>query len=97
MFLHVQSIQTLRMNNLYVFQTSFFLSNVHQFFQNLERILTLMIRKAKGLELMQGNRKCPQTYKINKFNKEHIMATILFVKVDFVASQKIYILKKRNA
>jgi len=59
MFLHVQSIQTLRMNNLYVFQTSFFLSNVHQFFRNLERILTLTIKKAKGLELMQGNRKCP--------------------------------------
>jgi hypothetical protein len=32
---------------------SFFLSNVHHAFRKLEKILTLMIRKAKGLELMK--------------------------------------------
>ncbi len=29
----------------------FFLPNVHHFFSKLERILTLMIKRAKGLEL----------------------------------------------
>ncbi len=53
MFLHVQSIQTLKMDNPYFFQTSFFLSNVHHSFWKLERILTLMIRKPKGFELMK--------------------------------------------
>ncbi len=32
---------------------SFFLQNVHHSFFKLERILTLMIKKAKGLELMK--------------------------------------------
>jgi len=35
------------------FQTSFLLPNVHHSFRKLERILTLMIRKAKILELMK--------------------------------------------
>ncbi len=35
------------------FKHLFFLSNVHHYFWKLERILTLMIRKEKGLELMK--------------------------------------------
>jgi len=46
MFLHVQSIQTFKINSL------FFLPNVHHSFWKLERILTLK-RRAKGLELMK--------------------------------------------
>jgi len=34
------------------FQTSFFLPNVYHSFWKLERILTLMIRRTKGFELM---------------------------------------------
>ncbi len=51
-FLHVQSTQTSRVESFYFFQMSFFLLNVHHFFWKLERILTLMIRKAKGFEQM---------------------------------------------
>jgi hypothetical protein len=36
----------------YFFQTSFFLPNVLHSFWKLGRILTLIIRRAKGLELM---------------------------------------------
>ncbi len=53
MFLHVQNIQTLRMDNLYFFKHHFFLPNVHHSFWELERILTLMIIKVKWLELMK--------------------------------------------
>ncbi len=52
MFLHVQSTQTSKMDNPHFFQMYFFLPTVHHFFWKLERILTLMIRKEKGLELM---------------------------------------------
>jgi hypothetical protein len=38
---------------LVFFKHPFFLPNVHDSFLNLERILTLMIRRAKGLELMK--------------------------------------------
>jgi len=44
MFLHGQSTQTLRVDNLY-----FFLPYVHHSFLKLERILTLMIRKEKHI------------------------------------------------
>jgi hypothetical protein len=50
--LHVQSIQTSRVDNPCFFQTSFFLPNVHHSFWKLKRILTLMIRRAKKLEPM---------------------------------------------
>ncbi len=53
MFLHAQSIQTLRVDNPCFFQTFFFLPNVHHSFWKFERILTLMIRREKGLELMK--------------------------------------------
>jgi hypothetical protein len=52
MFLHVPNTQTSKVDNPYFFQMFFILSNVHHFFQRLERILTLMINNAKGLELM---------------------------------------------
>jgi hypothetical protein len=52
MFLHVQSTQTLMVDNRCFFQKKKILPNVHPFFLLLKRILTLMIRKAKGLELM---------------------------------------------
>jgi hypothetical protein len=52
MFLHVQSIQTSKVDNPCFFQTLFFLSNAHHFFRKLEKIFTLMIRRAKRLELM---------------------------------------------
>ncbi len=52
MFLHVQSIQTLRVDNPCFFQMSVFLPNVHHSFWKLERILTLIIRRAKGFELI---------------------------------------------
>jgi len=51
-FLHVQNIQTLKVDNFFFPQTSFFLPNVYHSFWQLERILTLMIRRAKGFELM---------------------------------------------
>jgi hypothetical protein len=41
------------MDNPYFFQMPFFLRNVHHSIWKLERILTLIIRKAKGLELMK--------------------------------------------
>ncbi len=54
MFLHVQSIQTSRIDNLYFFfKCLLFLPNVHHSFWKLERILTLMIRKEKIFELMK--------------------------------------------
>ncbi len=46
MFLHVQSTQISKVDNTSFFQTSYF-------FWKLERILTLMIKKEKGLELMK--------------------------------------------
>ncbi len=64
--LHVQNL-TKNQNLFYMFKTLklqkwtilvffkclyFFLPNVHHSFWKLERILTLMIRRAKGLELM---------------------------------------------
>ncbi len=53
MFLHVQSTQTLKMDNSCFFQTFLFLPNIYHSFWKLERILTLMIKRAKGLELMK--------------------------------------------
>jgi len=53
MFLHVQSTQTSKMDNPYFFKCPFFLPNVHHFFWKLERILTLIIRREKGLEVMK--------------------------------------------
>jgi len=48
MFLHVQSIQTLRMDNFcFFFKWTFFLPNVHHFFWKSKRILTLMIKIEK--------------------------------------------------
>ncbi len=41
------------MDSLCFFQTSFFLPNVHHSFLKSQRILTFMIRKAKGFELMK--------------------------------------------
>jgi hypothetical protein len=52
MFLHVQNTQTSRVDNLYFFQMSFFLPNVHHSFFKLEKILTLMTRREKGIKLM---------------------------------------------
>jgi hypothetical protein len=53
MFLHVQGTQTSRMDNPCFFQMSFILPKMHHSFGKLKRILTLMIRKTKGLELMK--------------------------------------------
>jgi hypothetical protein len=39
---------------IFFFQMSFFLPNVQHSFLKLKRILILMIRKAKGLELMKN-------------------------------------------
>jgi hypothetical protein len=50
--LHVQNTQTLITQIFIFFQTSFFLPNEHQSFWKLKRILTLMIKKAKRLELI---------------------------------------------
>jgi hypothetical protein len=52
MFLHVQSIQTLKVDNPYFSQTFFFSTKNAPLFIKLERILTLMMRRAKGLKLM---------------------------------------------
>jgi len=52
MFSHVQNIQISRVDNPYFFQMSFFFTKLHYSFWKLERILTLIIRTAKGLELM---------------------------------------------
>jgi hypothetical protein len=46
MFLHVQITPTSKVDN------PLFFSNVHHSFWKLEKILTLMNRRAKGLELM---------------------------------------------
>ncbi len=54
MFLHGHSTQTSRVDNPYFFQTSFFLPNVQHSLWKLKMIITLMNRKAKGLELMFG-------------------------------------------
>jgi hypothetical protein len=53
MFLHVESIQSLKVHSPYFIQMTFFLPNVHHSFFRLERILTFMIKKAQGLELMK--------------------------------------------
>ncbi len=53
MFLHVQNIQTSRIDNLYFSNVFFLLPNVHHSFLKLERILTLMIRREKRFELMK--------------------------------------------
>jgi len=66
--LHVQNTQTSRMDSFCFFQTFFFKPNVHHSFWKLERILTLMIRRAKGLELMN--------FFYNPF--EHICFKIVF-------------------
>jgi hypothetical protein len=50
MVLHVQNIQTSKMDNLYFLKRHFLLPNVHYSFWKLETILTLMIMRAKGLE-----------------------------------------------
>jgi len=52
-FLHVQSIQTSKVDTPCYFLISFFLPNVHHSFWKLKIILKLMIRRAKGLELMK--------------------------------------------
>jgi len=54
MFLHVENIQTLKMDSPYFFQMFFFFTKCAPFLLKLERILTLMFRKEKGLELMQN-------------------------------------------
>ncbi len=55
MFLHVQNTQTLRVGLFLVFfKHPFFLPNVHHSFWKLERILTLMIRREKGFELIKN-------------------------------------------
>ncbi len=46
-FLHVQSIQTLKVDSLCFFQMSFFKPNVQHSFWKLEKNLKLMIRRAK--------------------------------------------------
>jgi hypothetical protein len=51
LLLHIQSIQTSRVDNPYFFQTSLFLSNMHHSFWKLKRIFKLMIRRAKRFEL----------------------------------------------
>jgi hypothetical protein len=53
MFLHVQSTQTSRMDMPFFSNIFFFLPNVHHSFFKLEMILTLMVRKEKGFELMK--------------------------------------------
>jgi len=53
MFLHVESTQTLRPDSPYFIKMFFFLPNVHHSFLKLKRILTFMIKKAQGLELMK--------------------------------------------
>jgi hypothetical protein len=51
--LHVQSTQTLKMNNpCFLKKMFFFLPNVHHSFWKLERILTLKIKREKGFELI---------------------------------------------
>ncbi len=52
MFLHVRSAQTSRVN-IFFFQTSIFFTKCAPFKKQLERILILMFRRAKGLELMK--------------------------------------------
>ncbi len=52
MFLHVQ---TSKVDFPFFSNVLFFLPNVHHSFWKLERILTLMIRRAKGLELIKKN------------------------------------------
>ncbi len=41
------------MDNFIFFLHPFFLPNVHNYFQKFQRILTLMMRRAKELELMK--------------------------------------------
>jgi len=51
--LHVQNTQTLRIEGLVFFQTSYFSTKCAPFLKKLKSILTLMIRKEKGFELMK--------------------------------------------
>jgi len=51
-FLHVQSTQTLRMDSPCFFQMSFFSIKCVSFLLKIGKVLTLMIRRTKGLELM---------------------------------------------
>jgi hypothetical protein len=53
MFLHVQSTQTSKVGSPFFFKCFCFLPNVHNSFWKLKRIFTLIIRRAKGLELMK--------------------------------------------
>ncbi len=54
MFLHVQNIQTLRVDNPYFFKVSFFYQMCTIPSKDLYmRILRLMIRREKGFELMK--------------------------------------------
>jgi hypothetical protein len=48
-FLHVQN----NYGHCFFFQTSFFIINVHHSFSKLERILLLIIRKTKALEIVE--------------------------------------------
>jgi hypothetical protein len=51
-FLHIQSTQTLEMNNPYFFQTSFVSTKCASFLLKIEKNLILMNRRAKWFELM---------------------------------------------
>jgi hypothetical protein len=53
MILHVENIQTLKVDNFYFIQMFFFLPNVHHSFFKLERILTFIIKNAQGFEVMK--------------------------------------------
>ncbi len=50
--LHVQNTQILRMDNPYFFRTSFFSIKCTPFLLKIKKIVTLMIRREKGFELM---------------------------------------------
>ncbi len=50
--LHVQNTQILKVDNPYFFRTSFFSIKCTPFLLKIKKIVTLMIRREKGFELM---------------------------------------------
>ncbi len=96
MFLHVHSTQTSKMNNLCFFSNILFLLlNVHHSFWKFERILTLMIRRAKGLELMKI---IFISHLLTFDSKVFLMLKIMdFENVNLIKVVPIYMIKSMNA
>ncbi len=95
LFLHVQSTQTLKMDNFIFFRHPFFLPNVHNYFQKFQRILTLMMRRAKRLELM----KIVFTTNLNTFGSKVFLTLKImdFENVFLIKVIHVYVIKGLNS